>query len=130
MASVVDAKDHATLVASKGEEDDSNYGSDLDEATVDSLFTLSDTQVDIQPTDPLPLATIEAPIVLDDHGPSKPLLRLARIRNDLSAVFNELNNTCELLRSKDPSREVSIEVEYDESNRTAFSRKCDWIDIA
>ncbi|KAK5138017.1 hypothetical protein LTR08_005814 [Meristemomyces frigidus] len=117
MASVADTRTHPTPVAVKLEAEDSDYGSDLDEATVDTLFTQSDSQ----PTDPLPRSTIEAPTIIDDHGASKPLLRLARIRDDLSAVINELNSTCETLRPKGPKLQVSIEVEYDEGNRTAFS---------
>ena len=118
MAKVANPREHPLPVTRVGQEEDSDYGSDLDEATIDTLFTPS------QPVDTLAIPTIEAPTILDDHGPSKPLLRLARIRDDLSAVINELNNARDTLRPKGPKREVSIEVEYDESNRTAFSRKC------
>jgi exonuclease V len=98
----------------------SDYGSDLDEATVDAIFS--------QDTAP-PLATaavLEPPILLDDHGDSKPLARLGKIRADLQAAVVELDKVAAALRPqvlpRDDSRD-SVEVEYDERNRRCFSRE-------
>ncbi|KAK4548985.1 hypothetical protein LTR36_008758 [Oleoguttula mirabilis] len=113
MASTVPPQDDAAPIASN----ESDYGSDLDEATVDTLFSRSESQS----ADAVVVADIEQPVIVDDHGDRRPLVRLARIRDNLSAAITGLDSTCEALRPKGPKREVSIEVEYDEGNRTAFS---------
>ncbi|KAK5119521.1 hypothetical protein LTR85_007621 [Meristemomyces frigidus] len=113
MASAVTTQDDAAPIASN----DSDYGSDLDEATVDTLFS----QAESQPSDSFAIPDIEEPVIVDDHGDSRPLARVARIRDNLSAAIVGLDSTCEALRPKGPKRDVSIEVEYDEVNRTAFS---------
>lgn len=117
MASVTTAQDDAAPIASN----DSDYGSDLDEATVDTLFS----HLQSQPGTHIVPENIEAPVIIDDHGDSRPLARLARIRDDLSAVISGLSNTSEALTPKGPVRQAPIEVEYDEGNRVAFSRECD-----
>lgn len=119
MASAVTTSNDAAPIASS----ESDYGSDLDEATVDTLF--SQAQSPSQPTDILPASDVEEPVIVDDHGDTRqPLARLARIREDLVAAITGLDSACEALRPKGPKREISIEVEYDEGNRTAFSREC------
>ncbi|EMC95657.1 hypothetical protein BAUCODRAFT_34426 [Baudoinia panamericana UAMH 10762] len=96
---------------------DSDYGSDLDEAAVDSLFSQSESPGSV-------IASIEAPTILDDHGgDSKPVLRFSRLHDNLVAVIAGLGSTQEALqRWKDGERGgPAVEVEYDEVNRHTFS---------
>ncbi|KAK3110719.1 hypothetical protein LTR53_014711 [Teratosphaeriaceae sp. CCFEE 6253] len=82
--------------------DESDYGSDLDEATVDAL--LSPNPGDLEP-----------PVILDDHGETRqPLLRLAKTRGHLPNTLTPPHHT-------PAKREASIEIEYDASNRRTFS---------
>ena len=113
MASAVTAQDIAASITL----DESDYGSDPDEATIDNLLS----QAAPQPASLPP--NFEPPVILDDHGDSRPLARLARIRDNLSAAIVGLDSTCDSLTPKAPERKVSIEVEYDEGNRSAFSRE-------
>jgi len=82
--------------------EESDYGSDLDEATVDALFSA-------------PEPDVEKPVILDDHGDSRqPVARLARTRGKLSQASTA---------ASDAKSAASIEIEYDESNRRTFSRE-------
>ena len=95
--------------------EESDYGSDLDEATVDALLSQSESQAAID--------SIETPAILDDHGDNRPLARLAKIRDNLTAAITGLDQASQELRPKGPGRSESIEIEYDETNRRTFSRE-------
>lgn len=99
--------------------DDSDYGSDLDEATVDALFS----QPEPQPSVGTKLGDIEAPVIVDDHGDDRPLARLARIRDSLTAAIVGLDSTSDTLKAATQPPKTSIELEYAEDNRAAFSRE-------
>lgn len=104
--------------------DGSDYGSDLDEATLNHLFSQSESQPTFSATTSFEVAAnIEQPVILDDHGDSIPLARLARVRDNLVAAITGLDEASDALKPKGPVREASFEVEYDEGNRNAFSRK-------
>lgn len=94
----------------------SDYGSDLelDESTVADLFAPSGIRT-----------TVEPPVILDDHGDTRqPLLRFARIRDNLAQAITGLNATCEALSKQGAeARAAAVEIEYDESNRGAFARE-------
>ncbi|KAK1050411.1 hypothetical protein LTR74_017051 [Friedmanniomyces endolithicus] len=96
MATAVPSQNDAASITPAEESD---YGSDLDEATVDALFST-------------PEPDIEKPVILDDHGDSRqPVARLARTRGKLSQAITA---------ASDAKGEASIEIEYDESNRRTF----------
>ncbi|KAK0910008.1 hypothetical protein LTR91_018260 [Friedmanniomyces endolithicus] len=97
MATALPPQDNAASITSAEESD---YGSDLDEATVDALFSA-------------PEPDVEKPIILDDHGDSRqPVARLARTRGKLSQAITA---------PSDAKGAASVEIEYDESNRRTFS---------
>jgi len=97
--------------------DDSDYGSDLDEATVDALFSQPEPQPSVGPK----LGDIEEPVIVDDHGDDRPLVRLARIRDSLTAAIVGLDSTSDTLKAAHQQPKTSIELEYAEDNRSAFS---------
>lgn len=115
MAGSFNSQNNASSMTCEG----SDYGSDLDETTVDELLSQAESRPRIAPQ----LRDIEEPIILDDHGGSRPLARLARIRENLTVALTGLNSTCEALKPTGPLQEASIEVEYDQGNRSAFSRE-------
>ncbi|KAF2773595.1 hypothetical protein EJ03DRAFT_333273 [Teratosphaeria nubilosa] len=96
---------------------DSDYGSDLDEATVDQILS----QASQQPGTGAPV--IEKPEILDDHGDGRPLARLARIRDDLTEVIAQLSRAEERMHGSKGrvGRESPVEVDYDEADKGAFS---------
>ncbi|KAK0363484.1 hypothetical protein LTR02_011960 [Friedmanniomyces endolithicus] len=97
MATPLSPQDNAASITLAEESD---YGSDLDEATVDALFS---------PPEP----DVEKPVILDDHGDSRqPVARLARTRGKPSQASTG---------ASDAKRAASVEIEYDESNRRTFS---------
>jgi exonuclease V len=103
--------------------DESDYGSDLDldETTVDRLFSQLAAR---QLSGGIATPDIEQPLViLDDLGDGRPLARPARIRDNLSAAIVGFESTPEALGKRGAVREASVEVEYDEGNRSAFSRE-------
>lgn len=97
----------------------SDYGSDIDEATADQVFS----QAESQPLNSVIINTIEAPVIADDHGDDDPLVRIARIRENLSEAIAGLDSVKAALAPKKLPREASVEIEYDQSNRATFSRK-------
>ncbi|KAI7458639.1 hypothetical protein KC351_g18039 [Hortaea werneckii] len=97
--------------------DDSDYGSDLDEATVDALFSQPEPQPSVGPKP----GNIEQPVIVDDHGDDRPLARLARIRDSLTAAIVGLDSTSDTLKAAHQQPKTSIELEYAEDNRSAFS---------
>ncbi|GAB1743455.1 hypothetical protein NU219Hw_g9284t1 [Hortaea werneckii] len=97
--------------------DESDYGSDLDEATVDALFS----QPEPQPSVGTKPGDIEEPVIVDDHGDDRPLARLARVRDSLTAAIVGLDSTSDTLKAATQQPKTSIELEYAEDNRSAFS---------
>jgi len=85
---------------------ESDYGSDLDDATMSDLISRAESQHIIPPTI-IASESIEAPAILDDHGSSNPRARVGR------AIASQQRT----------AREASVEIEYDESNRFSFSRE-------
>ncbi|TKA74074.1 hypothetical protein B0A55_05232 [Friedmanniomyces simplex] len=99
MATTLPPQDNTASIT-VGEESD--YGSDLDEATVNALFF------------PPPEDDVEKPVILDDHGDSRqPLARLARTRRKPPPQA--------ITATSDATGAPPIEIEYDESNRRTFS---------
>ncbi|KAK1020470.1 hypothetical protein LTR33_018945, partial [Friedmanniomyces endolithicus] len=93
MATPLSPQDNAASITLAEESD---YGSDMDEATVDALFS---------PPEP----DVEKPVILDDHRDSRqPVARLARTRGKPSQASTG---------ASDEKRAASVEIEYDESNR-------------
>lgn len=96
----------------------SDYGSDLDEDTAFELLS----QAESQPLRNVVLESIEDPIIKDDGAEEQHAhLRIARSQCSDNAVLesvakSESNSYDRYLR------ETSVEVEYDERNRIAFSR--------
>ena len=98
-------------------DDASDYGSDIDDATALELLS----QAESQPMKDVVLESIEEPEVKDEPLHERIALRLQRLQASLETV-QESSSRLESLISERRMREASIEVEYDESNRTAFSR--------
>ena len=105
-------------------DDASDYGSDIDDATAIELLS----QAESQPMKNVVLESIEEPEVKDEPLHERVALRLQRLQASLETV-QESSSRLESLISERRLREASIEVEYDESNRTAFSRTCSSSDI-
>lgn len=128
------------------DEDDaaSDYGSDLDSATLDEVFSQSFSQpVPTAPT--IKIEDVDEPLLpqQDDAEAQTHSLRLARLRQDLDAAIESngytstqlariresLNEAIDGIASTSPQlsprslkRERPLEIEYDESNRNSFSR--------
>jgi len=117
MATAISSQEHAAPVIDV----DSDYGSDLDDATMSGLIAQAESQTTPIPT--IAFESIEAPAIIDDHGDSNPLARLGRIRENLSKAITGIESTCRTLSSQQSAREASVEIEYDEGNRTSFSRE-------
>ncbi|KAK5115726.1 hypothetical protein LTR62_000815 [Meristemomyces frigidus] len=112
--------------------DGSDYGSDLDEATVDALFSQhSESQTESQAV-AVTINDIEAPTILDDNdngsgsNDQPPLARLAKIRENLHAAIAGLDDVSRSLRreGEGAARKADsrwVEIEYDERNRVSFS---------
>jgi hypothetical protein len=105
-------------------DDASDYGSDIDDATAIELLS----QAESQPMKNVVLECIEEPEVKDEPLHERVALRLQRLQAPLETV-PESSSRLESLISERRMRDASIEVEYDESNRTAFSRTCSHSDI-
>lgn len=95
----------------------SDYGSEIDDATALELLS----QAESQPLKDVVLESIEEPEVKDEPLHERVALRLSRLQQSLGSV-HESSSRLESLISESRDREASIEVEYDERNRTAFSR--------
>ena len=117
MAMEISSQEHVTPVFDV----DSDYGSDPDDATVSGLIAQAESQTTPIPT--IAFESIEAPAIIDDHGDSNPLARLVRIRENLSKAITGIESTCRTLSSQQSAREASVEIEYEEGNRTSFSRE-------
>lgn len=107
---------------------ESDYGSDIDDATADELFSQAESQVALKETavkgtivaEQRIVAELEQDVYTHNHS-----VRLARQRqlhpNVLESGIPELE-AIEAPRRRRWSRDANIEVEYDERNRGAFSR--------
>lgn len=99
---------------------DSDYGSELDDDAIEELLT----QAKSQPLEDLIVQEgIEEPILKDDPPNDQPLVRLARVRDTLSQIVTGSQSASQHLSPPSASRRTPVEVEYDESNRTTFSRE-------
>lgn len=97
----------------------SDYGSDIDDATVDDLLS----QAESQPLKDVVLESIEEePNFKDDAVQHRNNLRLPRLRQSVDSV-NKSSAKLERAVSNRQVREASVEVEYDEGNRNSFCRK-------
>lgn len=100
--------------------DESDYGSELDDGDIEKLLTPVESQALAAP---LVLESIEE----DPPTPRKQPLRVKHVPGLLQRppriLIDEDGVAFEVLAHDGPLREPSIEVEYDESNRVAFSRK-------
>lgn len=95
----------------------SDYGSDLDEDTAQELLS----QAESQPLNNIVLESIEEPAA----GHDKPLeqhirVRLSQLRQSLDSVHESSAKIANIV-SERQIRQASVEVEYDECNRKAFS---------
>ena len=89
-------------------DDASDYGSDIDEATAIELFAQADSQ---------PLRNL----VLESIEEAEPRNGSLQKRGTLRLSQQSGNNIDAIARARQ-TREISVEVEYAESNRTSFSR--------
>ena len=89
-------------------DDASDYGSDIDEATAVELFAKADSH---------PLKNL----VLESIEEAEPRNGSLEKRGTLRLSQQSGNNIDAVVRARQ-TREISIEVEYAESNRTTFSR--------
>lgn len=100
-------------------DNNSDYGSELDDDTATELFS----QVDSQPLSNVVLESIEEPITpKDDSLDGRVSLRLSQLRQSLDSA-HQITRNIEAIVSERRVRQTSVEVEYDESNRRSFSRK-------
>jgi hypothetical protein len=97
----------------------SDYGSEIDDATAFELLA----EAESQPLKDIVLESIEEPGIEDGPLHERIALRLSRLQQPLDSV-HESSEKIESLISDRRVREASVEVEYDEFNRTSFSREC------
>jgi len=101
---------------------ESDYGSDLDDATVNDLLSQAASQPHVAASEAV-IASIEDP-VLDNAQPRvQRAVRFARtrIQDRTGATIGSISPTLKRTYTG-PLREPSVEIEYDEQNRVAFSR--------
>ena len=101
----------------------SDYGSEIDDATAFELLA----EAESQPLKDIVLESIEEPEIKDEPLQERIALRLSRLHQPLDSV-QESSEKIEDLISERRVREASVEVEYDEFNRTSFSRECNRAD--
>lgn len=101
---------------------DSDYGSDIDDATADELFSQVESPSPLKDTSILP--SIEDPGVAEleeDVFTHNFSVRLAKLRQSLDGVEESRAKLEDIVQRR--RREAAVEVEYDERNRAAFSRE-------
>lgn len=113
MATPTSSSNNIHTIAENG----SDYGSDLDETTALDLLS----QAESQPLRDVVLDSIEDPLLKDDGVEQQAHLRLSRWQCSPDVLPPE-NKTPE---GGHHIREASVEVEYDEANRTTFHRACE-----
>ncbi len=108
-------------IASPVNDNASDYGSDLDlqDETIYGLLSQAESQ-------PLKVAVRES--IEDIPQEYEPLedriqLRVERLQQSIESV-RESSSKIEAIISTRQVREPAVEVEYDEDNRTTFSREC------
>ncbi|PSK46254.1 Exonuclease V [Elsinoe australis] len=107
----------ATTVAGN----ESDYGSDIDDDTITDLLVQAESQ-------PLHAVAVES---IEEHNPLPSAVRLPKQYRDsprtrrTKVLVDEDGITFEVPDNDGPLREPSVEVEYDESNRLAFSPQGD-----
>ena len=101
-------------------DDESDYGSDIDDATATQLLS----QADSQPLKDVVLESIEEPALEDEAFEQRITARLSRLQASLDGARKSSRKIETIVRERrDWRREVSVEVEYDEGNRASFSRE-------
>lgn len=96
---------------------DSDYGSEVDDDTAVELLAKAESQ----PLKEVVLESIEDPIISNENLDQPANLRLLAFQSSLYSV-DESGNKIGTIVSPRKVREASVEVEYDQRNRTAFSR--------
>ena len=95
----------------------SDYGSEVDDDTAVELLAKAESQ----PLKDVVLESIEDPIISNENLDEPANLRLPAFHSSLYSV-DESGNKIGTIVSPRKVRETSVEVEYDQRNRTAFSR--------
>lgn len=107
---------HTAPVAST----DSDYGSDIDDATANELFSQAEFESplkEVAGVEHAPPAEVEDDVYTHNFS-----VRLARLQQSLDGVEASRAKIEQIVQRR--RREAAIEVEYDERNRRAFSREC------
>ena len=101
---------------------ESDYGSDLDDTTVNDLLSQADSQPRGAAQNSI-VTSIEDPVLQDVPSPVQRALRFARTRIQDATGATVASVSPTLKRTYNgPLREPLVEIEYDEQNRVAFSR--------
>lgn len=117
MASTDLAEHHDKTITENG----SDYGSDIDETALNDILVQAESP---KPPKQVVVQSIEQSVSQDATQNRRQSVRLSRIRQPVIKTFiDEQGVTFEAEVYEGPIREPSVEVEYDESNRTAFSRE-------
>lgn len=121
----------------------SDYGSDIDDATLDDIFSQSFSQSVTLPTPQIKVEDVDEAVLpeRDDSETQTETLRLTRLRADVEHALSGLDSTTVQLAHiretlnqaisglgdtptqfsrHSPKRARSVEIEYDESNRSAW----------
>ena len=105
------------MAATDARDNTSDYGSDLDDATAFDILS----QAESQPLKNVVLEDIEEPCIKNESLDHRATLRLSRLQES-SQSKQQITSRAEAIASQIWTREASVEVEYDESNRNSFSR--------
>lgn len=97
---------------------ESDYGSEVDDNTAIDLLS----QAESQPLKEVVLESIEDPIISNEPSEEPANLRLPPAFQSSLYSEDEFGNKIGTIASTRQIREASVEVEYDQRNRTAFSR--------
>lgn len=120
---------HNTTLPLPVPSNDSDYGSDIDDATAETLFSQSSATP--LPGPPITKAAkievkIEEPVIVDEDAVPQDLsMRLARVQHSLDELSANSARIEQLVRSR-RRNEAVIEIEYEERNRGAFACKCSY----
>ena len=110
--------DDATTIEAVANHESDDYGSEIDDDTAIELLS----QAESQPLKEVVLESIEDPIISNENLDQPANIRLPAFQSSLYSV-DELGNKIGTIASPRQVRQTSVEVEYDQRNRTAFSRK-------
>jgi hypothetical protein len=105
------------MAASDALDNASDYGSDIDDVAAFEILS----QAESQPLKNVVLEDLEEPCTKNESFEQRVNLRLSRLQQPLQRV-QQTSSKIENIISQKQTREASVEVEYDESNRISFSR--------